>query len=244
MAVLVIADVHANLQALDAVLEDAGEVDAVWCLGDSVGYGAQPNEVLARLRAVGALCVAGNHEWAALERLDLRTFNPAAAEAARWTAEALSAASHAMLSELPERRVEDRCTLVHGSPRDPIWEYILAPWVARENFDFFDTRVCFFGHTHVPAAHGLVHPAMPESPTGRVHGDQAIELHPGDRYLLNPGSVGQPRDEDERAAYLLWDPDTRGCQWRRVDYDVEAAQALIRDAGLPDVLWQRLGVGR
>ncbi len=244
MLVLVVADVHANLPALEAVIEDAGEVDAVWCLGDSVGYGAQPNEVVARLREVGAICLAGNHEWAAIGRLDLRTFNPVAADAARWTAATIDAETRAYLSALPERLVHERTTLVHGSPRDPIWEYILSPRVARENFDHFDTRIGFFGHTHVPAAYGLRHPALQGSLAGQVVGDAALELHPGDRYLVNPGSVGQPRDEDERAAYLLWEPDTQEVQWRRVDYDVEAAQGLIRAAGLPDVLWQRLAVGR
>ncbi len=242
--VLVIADVHANLAALESVLEDAGDVDAVWSLGDMVGYGPQPNEVIARLRDVGAVCVAGNHEGAALGRLDLRAFNIAAAEAAAWTAERLAGASRAFLADLPERQLQGGVTLVHGSPRDPIWEYVLDPWVARECFQHFETRLCFFGHTHVPALYTQRHAPLPQQPFGRVRGESTVELHPGDRYLLNPGSVGQPRDGDPRAAYLVWEPDTRVATWRRVDYDVATTQALMQDAGLPAILWQRLSVGR
>ena len=244
MAILVTSDVHANLAALEAVLADAGPVDAVVSLGDMVGYGAQPNEVVARLREVGATCVAGNHEWAALGRLDTAEFNPAAAAAARWTATALEKRTREYLEGLPVRGTIEGLQMVHGSPRDPIWEYVLSPLIAAASFDHFGGPLCLHGHTHVPAVYR-------QAPTGRVAttpdrfgSGQTAHIEGEMRYLVNPGSVGQPRDGDPRAAYMLLDMPAQTVTWRRVEYDVEATQALIRDAGLPDILWQRLSFGR
>jgi diadenosine tetraphosphatase ApaH/serine/threonine PP2A family protein phosphatase len=244
MPVLVVADIHGNLAALEAVVQDAGRVDAVWSLGDMVGYGPQPDEVIARLRALGAQCVAGNHEWAVLGKLDLDTFNPAAAAAAEWTARVIAAETRRYLAGLPTTWRGDGVTAVHGSPRDPIWEYVLSESIARANFAHFDTPLCLYGHTHIPAAYaegaGGGHPR----PGGYVQGGSSLSLQPGERYLLNPGSVGQPRDGDPRASYLLLDPTARSATWRRVEYDIERTQLLMQRAGLPAVLWQRLTWGR
>src|SRR5919197_4147493 len=198
MTILVIADIHSNLAALDAVLQDAGTVNAVWSLGDMVGYGPQPNEVIARLRELDTQCVAGTHEWAALGKLDLDTFNPAAAAAAEWTAAALSVETRRYLSGLLTTWRDDGVTAVHGSPRDPIWEYVLSETVARANFAHFDTPLCLYGHTHIPAAYSEGSGGSDAGPRGYMQGGDTILLRAGERYLLNPGSVGQPRDGDPR----------------------------------------------
>jgi diadenosine tetraphosphatase ApaH/serine/threonine PP2A family protein phosphatase len=245
MAILVISDVHSNLAALEAVLQAAGPTDGIWVLGDLVGYGPQPNEVWACLRDAGAVCVAGNHEWAALGRLDLRTFNTAAATAARWTAGALSARTAAELGALSPRYEALNATAVHGSPRDPIWEYVTSAHVAEENFPHFASWVCFVGHTHVPALFARdAGGTTPGVRGGAVDGEGEISLDPAWRYILNPGSVGQPRDGDNRAAFLLWDPGASTVTWRRVSYDVGRTQGLMQRAGLPAPLWQRLDRGR
>jgi predicted phosphodiesterase len=244
MTVLVVADIHSNLAALEAVLEDAGPVDAVWSLGDMVGYGPQPNEVIARLRELDARCVAGNHEWAALGKLDLDTFNSAAAAAAEWTSHVISAETRGFLSGLLTKWRGDGVTTVHGSPRDPIWEYVLSETVARENFAHFDSPLCLFGHTHIPAAYAEGAAGSGSGPRGYAQGGQVLSLQAGERYLLNPGSVGQPRDGDPRASYLLLDPAAGSASWRRVEYDIERTQVLMQRVDLPDVLWQRLTWGR
>ncbi len=154
MQVLVISDVHANLAALEAVLEDAAqfEYQAVWCLGDTVGYGPEPDGCVARIRELGAVTVVGNHDWAALGRMDVDDFNPEARQAVLWTRGHLSAESLAWLSLLTsEPLVQGEFTLTHGSPRDPVWEYILHPATARANLEYFSTPFCLVGHTHVPA---------------------------------------------------------------------------------------------
>lgn len=243
MPILVVSDIHANLAALEAVLADAGPVTAVWSLGDMVGYGPRPNQVLERLQEIGARCVAGNHEWAALGRLDLAEFNGAAAAAAEWTRDRLTPASRAYLEGLPVRW-DDEATAVHGSPRDPIWEYILSGATAQANFAHFQGGCCFFGHTHVPAAYRTRATFKEQYRDGRVDPGQRLRLSSEHRYLLNPGSVGQPRDGDPRASYLLWDPIASEVVWCRVEYDVAATQVLMRAEDLPDVLWQRLSVGR
>ena len=244
MTVLVVADVHSNLAALEAVLEDAGPVEVVWSLGDMVGYGPQPNEVIARLRELRAQCVAGNHEWAALGKLDLDTFNPAAAAAAEWTTRALAVETRHFLAELPTTLRDDKVTMVHGSPRDPIWEYVLSETVARANFAHFDTPLCLYGHTHIPAVHAEGAGGSDAGSRGYVQGGHTHVLRVGERYMLNPGSVGQPRDGDPRASYLRFDPAARSATWRRVEYDIERTQILMQRAGLPSVLWQRLTWGR
>lgn len=236
----IVADIHANLAAFEAVLADMGQVEGLWCLGDLVGYGPDPNECVELLRRHDHLCVVGNHDLAAIGRLDTSDFNPVAARAAEWTARALTERSRLFLSTLPEKVIVEPFTLVHGSPRSPVWEYITHEGLAAPNFDQFETQGCLVGHTHFPAlyvqeADGLT--------LGRVPG-------PGDHYALgqlrviaNPGGVGQPRDGDPRAAYALYDTESRTLEWRRVDYPIQVTQQRMREAGLPARLIERIAYG-
>jgi len=243
--VLVLSDIHANLAALDTVLENAEQFDyeAVWCLGDIVGYGPEPNECVAKIRQLDATAVVGNHDWAALGQMDVDDFNPAARLAVTWTREHLSHASLVWLGSLSrEPLVKGEFTLTHGSPRDPIWEYILYPSTARANFDYFDTHFCLVGHTHVPALYiwqGGDTSVRALSPTP----GQSLALQDSWRIILNPGSVGQPRDNDPRASYAILDTDRAIWLPRRVSYPIEITQAHMRAAGLPGRLINRLSFG-
>ena len=238
MRILVLSDIHANLSALDSVLAAAGPVDAVWCLGDVVGYGPDPNECVERLRELPNLtCLVGNHDAAALERIDLEAFNREARLSARWTQSVLSAPNREFLAQLPERVQVDGITLAHGSPRSPVWEYLLDLKTAAENMAFFDTDLCFIGHTHIPLFF------CKNTESGQMSGDMIMD---GDsplisgRMFLNPGSVGQPRDRDARAAYAIFSPETREWKAFRVHYDIPSVQNRMRLAGLPTRLIQRL----
>ena len=240
MRIAVLSDIHSNLAALDAVREDLPEHDEVWVLGDIVGYGPQPNEVIRTLQEMGARSVLGNHDGAAIGTVDAHDFNPEAAAAIRWTAEVIDENARAYLSSLPEVRREDPLTAVHGSPRDPIWEYITSTSIAMANLDAFETPACLFGHTHLPivfAAKGGRGTALAAIP------DEPMELD-AERILLNPGSVGQPRDGNPASSYLILDTDANAATFRRVGYDIAATQRLMRDAGLPARLIERLSWGR
>ena len=243
MRILIISDIHANLVALDTVLDAAGSFDRIWCLGDIVGYGPEPNECIDKLRTFDLVCVAGNHDWAVLDKLDLEEFNPDARRAALWTRDQLVPANLAWLGHLPEGIPPElgRFTLVHASPRHPIWEYVLTPAVARINFDYFDTPICLVGHTHVP----VVYYYDPAKDTATA--EPLIENTPfalgQERMILNPGSVGQPRDGDPRAAYALFDTDAQTCTHYRVPYDIKATQAKMGQAHLPGRLIARLSYG-
>ena len=238
MRVLLIADIHANLVALEAVVADAGPVDAVWCLGDVVGYGPEPGACVRRVRGRCDICIPGNHDWACLGRLDLDEFNDAAREATLWTIDQLTPHAHDWLDALPNRYNEGEVTLVHGSPRHPIWEYLLRPAQAAANFEYFDSEICFVGHTHVPAVFSE-HLVSRNEPLYRPPAGETIVLTNG-RYIVNPGSVGQPRDGDPRAAYALYDPATCRIEFRRLAYDIEATQRQMADAHLPTSLITRL----
>jgi diadenosine tetraphosphatase ApaH/serine/threonine PP2A family protein phosphatase len=243
MRLAVLSDIHANLAALDAVLADLDAqpaVEQVWACGDIVGYGPQPNEVIDRLRQREARAVMGNHDGAAIGVVDVTWFNDAAAAAIRWTEGVLTAESRAFLAALPERRVEGELTAVHGSPRDPIWEYIVSPDVAAANLDRFDTRVCLFGHTHYPVVYAAQDGGVQRIETTR---ETAATL-PQARLMLNPGSVGQPRDGDPDSSYLILDLTAATAEFRRVPYDIERTQGLMRAAGLPEWLAERLSHGR
>ena len=239
MRIAVLSDIHANLPALDAVLAALGDVDAVWHLGDVVGYGPHPDEVVARLREVDAVGVRGNHDVAALGTLDATYFNPAARWAVEWTGDRIVPETRAWLESLPERLEIDEITLVHGSPRDPTWEYVTTSPAARANLAAITTTHCLHGHTHIPIAwrddDGHVETVRPSDGSELVLDER--------RVLLNPGSVGQPRDGDPRASFLLLDTDARRVTWRRVDYPIRAVQADIRAAGLPAWLADRLATG-
>jgi predicted phosphodiesterase len=245
MRVLVLSDIHANLAALDAVLDDAKafEYEAVWCLGDTVGYGPEPDECIARMRLLKARTVVGNHDWAVIGRMDTEEFNREASRAVLWTRERLSAESLAWLRDLPNQPlVSGDFTLTHGSPRDTIWEYVLYPSVARASLDHFETPFCLVGHTHVP----MIFAAGASDRTVnaiRVKHGEAVALRRDRRAILNPGSVGQPRDNDPRAAYALLDTETSTWLPRRVSYSVSITQAHMRAARLPERLITRLEFG-
>ena len=241
MRIAVLSDIHANLTALDAVLADAGAVDRVWQLGDIVGYGPEPDAVVERLREVGAIGVRGNHDAAACGGSEIDWFNPEARRAMEWTRRAISPETVEWLSSLPSRTVAGACDLVHGSYRDPLWEYVTSKAVALANLDVLadGTRIGLHGHTHMPIA--FVEDAAGLA-TIRGRAGASLELE-GRRALVNPGSVGQPRDGDPTSSYLIWEPEADRVTWHRVAYDVAGVQRQMRDAGLPTALAARLSVG-
>ena len=240
--ILVISDIHANAIALEAVLADAGKVNETWCLGDVVGYGPQPNECIERIAALPKLtCMMGNHDYAAVGGSTLEAFNQDAKKALSWQRGVLSKESKQFLNSLNVEMVVRRdVSLVHGSPRDPIWEYIMNTLSARLNLNNFETTWCFVGHSHFQAI--FQHNAEAD--------DISIKVpRPGEKYVLseqafaNPGSVGQPRDRDPRSAYALYDPDSHVWEPRRVEYDIKTVQKMILDAGLPSRHAERLEGG-
>lgn len=243
MRVALLTDIHSNLQALDAVLADARALgfDAVWQMGDVVGYGPDPDAVIARLHELGATGVLGNHDAAAIGRLPLSDFNQLAADANRWTAEVLSDDSRQYLAALPSVRHEGAFTLVHGSLRDPVWEYLSTHDAARAHFALQETPWSIVGHTHVPlvAEESSERAIEAESP---AH-DQVVPLN-GRKLFINPGGVGQPRDGDPRACYALLDTVAETVTFRRVEYDIPATQQRMCDCGLPEPLILRLARGR
>ena len=240
MRILVISDLHANLDAFDAVLQDAhGQWDYVWCLGDVVGYGPDPNECIERLRALPQLCLAGNHDHAVSGRLEPRTFNPDARSALAWTRQSLTPANHQWLDALPTTFVVGQFTLAHGSPREPVREYILEPRIAALNFPHFQTPFCLVGHTHQPVIYEQQHDAVA---TILPRSGQPRSLN-GRRQIINPGSVGQPRDLNPHAAYALLDLPRGLWEYRRVAYDVTAVQGRMRRHQLPEPLVLRLEHG-
>ena len=239
MRIAVLSDIHANLAALDAVRADLPAVDQIWVLGDTVGYGPRPNEVIAALQELGARSVLGNHDGAAIGTVDPGDFNPDAHAAINWTAGALDDNARAYLAALPEVRRDGDLTAVHGSPRDPIWEYIVSTGVAAANLDAFDTRWCLFGHTHYPVVY-LAGDGAVEAVVGADGSEVALDH----RALINPGSVGQPRDGNPAASYLVLDTDAGRAAYRRVPYDIAATQRQMVELGLPPRLAERLSYGR
>jgi predicted phosphodiesterase len=241
MRILVISDIHANLTAFQAVLSAAGEIDAVWCLGDLVGYGPDPNECIDLVRQLpNLICLFGNHDAAALKQIDTDTFNPDARMALQWTIQTLSMQSVAFLESLPDRVVVDQITLSHGSPRQPLWEYILDTRAATANFEHFDTPYCLVGHTHLPVLYYL----PDEQRIARlIVPDSSMQLTLAPRAILNPGSVGQPRDRDPRAAYAIYEPGQNTWEYCRVPYNISAVQMRMEAAHLPERHIQRLSAG-
>ena len=241
MRIAVISDTHANLHALQAVLAAiaAEDVEEIWCLGDLVGYGPRPNECVALVREHASVCLVGNHDLAVVERLDLALFMGPAGAAARWTRTVLEDDARSFLLSLePTARGED-VSLVHGSPRDPVWEYVLSEPAAAAAFADTTEPLVLVGHSHVALAIALDDRGV----TGGVaEGGTEVDL-PGRRHLLNPGSVGQPRDGDPRAAWLVIDTSAARATFRRTGYPVELTQAEMRERGLPEVLAARLAHG-
>lgn len=239
MRVAVLSDIHANLPALEAALIAAGSVDAVWHLGDLVGYGPDPDGVVEHLRGIDAHGVRGNHDAAAVGGPEIDWFNPDARRAMEWTRAVISDETRAWLAALPPSRRFGDITLVHGSPRDPTWEYVTSVAVAEANLAALPTRVGLIGHTHVPMA--FIEEDGAVEVIGPGHGS-VLELR-GRRALVNPGSVGQPRDGDPRSAFLILDTSADTVTWHRVAYDIESVQASMRAVGLPSALVARLAVG-
>lgn len=239
MRIAVLSDIHSNLVALEAVLAHMRVVDAIWHLGDVVGYGPQPDAVVARLVEVGALGVRGNHDAAAVGGREIDDFNPEAKAAMVWTRDRIGSDTKAWLASLPVRREEGDVTLVHGSPRDPTWEYVTSTAIARACFAAMTSRHGLHGHTHVPVAF-LQGPRRMDVVDA---GDGSAVGFDGRRAFLNPGSVGQPRDGDPRASYLVLDPEAGAATWHRVAYDHASVAADMRAAGLPERLAARLRHG-
>jgi len=236
----VVSDIHGNLEALEAVLRDVpDEVETIYCLGDVIGYGASPNECCDLVREVGMPSISGNHDLAVTDlSTDLAWFNPVAAAAVEWTREQLTEENARFLRGLSRMMQKEGALFVHGSVRDPD-EYIINSAAAEDNLDILRSRypnvpICFFGHTHVKT----VAPS-PNGPVGEAH---TLDLSANGPYLVNPGSVGQPRDGDTFASYVLVEGER--VTYRFVEYDIEKAQAKIRSAGLPSMLADRLSVGR
>lgn len=237
MRIAILSDVHGNLEALEAVLADLDRrpPDRVYCLGDFIGYGASPNECLARLRPLIAGAVLGNHDAAAIGRTPIEFFNADAARAAVWSGGRLTADHATYLTALPYAIELDGARLVHATPAEPAeWHYVVSPSDATAEFAAFGEPLCLIGHTHVPGVWSL------DGAEVRYSRKPAVVMDRQRRYLVNAGSVGQPRDGDPRAAYLLWEVEERRLSHVRVDYDVEGARRRILAAGLPPFLGDRL----
>jgi diadenosine tetraphosphatase ApaH/serine/threonine PP2A family protein phosphatase len=242
MRYAILTDIHSNLDAFQAViadLQEQGGFDIIWCLGDIVGYGPEPRECVRLMREYEHLCVAGNHDWACIGKISNLEFNSAAAAACEWTESELAADDIAYLAGLPETIIAGDFTLVHGSPRNPLREYLITDWDAEENLTCFDTRYCLIGHTHVP----LIFEKDDSMVFSRLLEGTKIKLGEN-RLFINPGGVGQPRDNDPRAAYALYDSDSGVIEHFRVNYDIEATQQKMYRAGLPQSLITRLSFGR
>ncbi|MFZ3069514.1 MAG: metallophosphoesterase family protein [Anaerolineaceae bacterium] len=240
MHTLVISDIHANATALEAVLADAGEFERVWCLGDVVGYGPDANVCVDMLKSLPDLtCIMGNHDAALLGFIELGTFKYEAQVALQVQARQLNQNARDYLELLEITKVVDGVTLAHGSPRDPIWEYILNASTARENFAAFTTQICLIGHTHIPSI-------FVQEPRKQI---TVLLPRPGDmwrstkRFILNPGSVGQPRDRDPRASYVIWDDEESIWHFHRVEYDIFSVQKRILELGIPSRHAIRLSQG-
>jgi predicted phosphodiesterase len=240
--VAVLSDIHGNLHALDAVLEAvaADAPDAVWCLGDLVGYGPRPNECCALVEGRADVCLIGNHDLGVLGRLDLEDFSYDAAASARWTAEVLEDEPRRFLESLEPRGEAEGVALFHASARDPVWEYVLTPVAALASFSSSDARLILVGHSHIALAFGLADWTLE---TMIATANTELDVSGESRWILNPGSVGQPRNGDPQACYLLLDLETQRADYKRVEYPVEKTQAEIREAGLPEPLAERLAQG-
>jgi predicted phosphodiesterase len=241
MRVAVVSDIHSNLHALEAALAaiDAEAPDELWCLGDLVGYGPRPNECCARIAERAEICLAGNHDLAVRGTIDLEEFGGEAAVAARWTCGVLAPEAQELLDRLDPEGAAHGVALYHGSARDPVWEYVLSDEGAAATLELTRSPLVLVGHSHVALR---VVQSGDELEGGVAPADTELELG-GVRALLNPGSVGQPRDGDPRAAYLLLDLDAQHASFRRVEYDVKRTQREMREAGLPELLAARLELG-
>ena len=243
MRIAIVSDIHGNRHAFEAVLEaiDHSSCEEMWCLGDLVGYGADPDACVELARRHAAVCLAGNHDLGVRGTLPLEEFSRGAQLAAQWTQQTISAETLAYLNELEPLNLEEQVGLYHASPRDPVWEYVLSPLQAELCLDAQRHRLCLIGHSHVALSFSRIDGA---AATGQTRdADEQLDLTSGE-WLINPGSVGQPRDGDPRAAWLELDVDAQVARYRRTDYDIAAAAAAIRRARLPDSLAERLVYGQ
>ena len=245
MRAAVISDIHSNRHALESVLTavDAAGVDEVWCLGDMVGYGAEPDACTALIRERSSVCLVGNHDLAVLGALDISTFSEAAAAAVEWTRANVSEETLEFLASLEPTASKSGVGLFHASPRDPVWEYVLSGDQAEAGFEAQEERVGLIGHSHIALFFVRAEQARGYAQGAQAEDGTEIEIGEGE-WLLNPGSVGQPRDGNPRAAWLELDTETWVARYHRQEYDIQGAAAAIRAAGLPDLLAERLEVGR
>jgi len=243
MRAAIVSDIHGNRHAFEAVLDaiEASECEEMWCLGDLVGYGAEPDACVDLARRHAAICLAGNHDLGVRGDLPLEQFSRGAALAARWTQETITAETRQYLDALEPMKLDEQVGMYHASPRDPIWEYVLSSLQAELCLDAQSHRICLIGHSHVALSFSREPGAAASGQTRTA--DEELELASGE-WLINPGSVGQPRDGDPRAAWLELDLDGLSAAYRRIDYDIEGAAAAIRAARLPDSLAERLAYGQ
>jgi predicted phosphodiesterase len=243
MRVAIVSDIHGNRQAFEAVLDAIAETDCqeMWCLGDLVGYGADPDACVDLARTHAAICLAGNHDLGVRGTIPLEQFSRGAALAATWTQETITDETRAYLNVLEPQNVDEVVALYHASPRDPVWEYVLSPLQAELCLDVQARRVSLIGHSHVALSFSRV-PGAPATGQTRAE-DEDVDVGEGE-WLLNPGSVGQPRDGDPRAGWMELDLDQWQVTYRRTDYDIAGAAAAIRAARLPDSLAERLQYGQ
>ncbi|MFQ5638618.1 MAG: metallophosphoesterase family protein [bacterium] len=242
MKYAIISDIHANLEALETVLSEIEKhhVDSILCLGDVVGYGPNPNECIESVRKHTDVILAGNHDYAPLGKLDLSYFNPWAKTAIEWTAEQLTDGSKDFLLELPLTKEFDNFTIVHATPLEPEeWNYIITIGDAAKNFSEFKSGICFIGHSHVPL---IVSTNKHED--YHVQRDNPLKNEPNRRYIINVGSVGQPRDLNPQAAFSVYDTDELEYQLFRIEYDIAETQSKIIASGLPPFLAERLELGQ
>jgi predicted phosphodiesterase len=243
MRYAIIGDIHANLTAFTAVLDDIehrGGVDRVWCLGDIVGYGPDPHECIELLQQTKHVSVAGNHDWAAIGKIDTAEFNLDAAASCHWTVQQLSSADVDYLENLPLVVQAGDFTLVHGSPREPIREYVITTGIARENFAHFESQLCLVGHSHVPLV--FTYDESGTCSASRFLPNVGLVLGEN-RLIINPGGVGQPRDGDPQASYAMYDSEARLVRLHRVPYDIRSTQDRMVERGLPMRLVARLSYG-
>ena len=240
-----IADIHSNFEAFKTVLKDLenrGTVDQIWCLGDMIGYGPDPDNCIDLMKQVGNICIAGNHDLASIGKISIENFNPFAAYANKWTQDKLEESYKEYIATLPLKLVVGDSTIVHGSPRSPIWEYVISSKIATINFKYFETQFCFIGHSHVPEIYTF-NDLDQKCEHIQLAPNSCIKLNDNLRYIINPGSVGQPRDGNPEASYMIFNSDDLLLDYRRIPYDISSTQQKMRDYGLPEMLIERLNLG-
>ncbi len=245
MRVAVLSDIHANLEALNAVLDDFKHLNigGIWILGDILGYGPLPNECIDVVRRMDAVMIAGNHDLGALSEINIDNFNEEGKVAIVWQRLKVSPENFSFLKSLPKKEnpMED-VLMVHGSPRYPVSEYVIASWIADENFSSFNEKICFNGHTHLPTVYRHIFNEGCEKVEVK-EGEKILVGEKGLRWMINPGSVGQPRDGNPDSSYLIFDSENMSIEFKRVAYQIDKTQESMRGVGLPSFLRERLPRG-